>query len=121
MRLQGRVAIITGAARGIGQAYARRFASEGADIVAADRLPCEETAREVRSLGRQCLPIAVDVTEWEQVSRMAAQAVERFGRIDVLINNAAMMAELRQNTPFEAIPEEEWDRVMAVNLKGPWL
>lgn len=121
MRLNGRVAVITGGARGIGQAYALRFAEEGARIVAADRLGCDETAEHIRSRGGECLPVKADVTVWSQVKEMADQAVDRFGRIDILINNAAMMAELRQNTAFDAIKEEEWDAVMAVNVKGPWL
>jgi NAD(P)-dependent dehydrogenase (short-subunit alcohol dehydrogenase family) len=120
-RLADRVAIVTGAARGIGRAYALRLAAEGAHVVAADRLPSEETAAEIRGLGRECLALAVDVSDGGAVQRMAAETVKRFGRIDVLVNNAAMMAELRQSTPFDAIDEAEWDRVMAVNVKGPWL
>ncbi|MGE0520865.1 MAG: SDR family NAD(P)-dependent oxidoreductase [Candidatus Binatia bacterium] len=120
-RLEDRVAIITGAARGIGQAYALRFAAEGAHIVAADRLDCSDTAAQVRALERECLPVEVDISDSAGVERMAAQAVERFGRIDILVNNAAMMAELRQSTPFDTIDEREWDKVMAVNVKGPWL
>ncbi len=120
-RLEDRVAIITGAARGIGQAYAVRLASEGAHIVAADRLDGGETAAQVRELGRECLAVRVDISDGADTDRMVAQALERFGRIDILINNAAMMAELRQSTPFETIDEGEWDRVMAVNVKGPWL
>ena len=120
-RLEDRVAIITGAARGIGQAYAVRLASEGAQIVAADLRDCGETAAQVRGLGRECLAVRADVGDGADATRLAAAAVERFGRIDVLINNAAMMAELRQSTPFETIDENEWDRVMAVNVKGPWL
>jgi NAD(P)-dependent dehydrogenase (short-subunit alcohol dehydrogenase family) len=65
--------------------------------------------------------MGVDVSDGADANRLAAAAVERFGRIDILINNAAMMAELRQSTPFETIDEGEWDRVMAVNVKGPWL
>ena len=121
MRLAGRVAIVTGAARGIGQAYALRLAAEGANIVVADQLDGAETVRQVEELGRACLAVRLDVTEWDQVERMASQTVDRFGRIDVLMNNAAMMMELRQNTPFDTIDEAEWDRVMAVNVKGPWL
>lgn len=115
------MAIVTGAARGIGQAYALRLAAEGAHVVAADRLDCAETVTQVRALGRECLPVSVDISDRAGVERMAAEAVDRFGHIDVLINNAAMMAELRQSTPFDSIDEAEWDRVMAVNVKGPWL
>jgi 3-oxoacyl-[acyl-carrier protein] reductase len=120
-RLEDRVAIVTGAARGIGRAYAVRLASEGAHVVVADRLPGDDTVAEVRGLGREGLAVRLDVTDAAAVRRMVAEVVERFGRVDVLVNNAAMMAELRQSTPFDAIEEAEWDRVMAVNVKGPWL
>ncbi len=120
-RLEDRVALVTGAARGIGRAYAVRLASEGAHVVVADRLPGDETAAEVRRLGRECAAVRLDVTDGGAVARMVAETVDRFGRVDVLVNNAAMMAELRQSTPFDAIDEAEWDAVMAVNVKGPWL
>jgi 3-oxoacyl-[acyl-carrier protein] reductase len=119
-RLDGRVAIVTGAARGIGQAYALRLAQEGARVVAADLAEPSETAERLGALGVDSLAVRVDVVKAEEVERMAAAAVERFGRIDVLINNAAVMVDLSRG-PFETIDEQEWDRVMDVNVKGVWL
>jgi len=120
-RLEDRIVIVTGAARGIGQAYANKLASEGAHIVAADIGDCSETAEQIAGLDRDCLTVKVDISKADQVENMVKQTVDRFGRIDVLLNNAAMMAELSQNTPFDAITEDEWDAVMRVNVKGPWL
>jgi 3-oxoacyl-[acyl-carrier protein] reductase len=120
-RLEDRVAIVTGAARGIGQAYARRLASEGAHVVSVDLAPADETAELVASLGRECLSVGADVTRADQLEQAVAQTIDRFGRVDVLVNNAALVGELSQNTAFDAIDEAEWDRVLAVNLKGAWL
>ena len=91
-RLDGRVALVTGAGKGLGKAFCLRLAEEGADIVAvtrADTEGLEKTAKEVRSLGREVLAAKVDVSREEDTLSMAAQALERFGRIDVLVNNAA--------------------------------
>ncbi|MEY2425752.1 MAG: hypothetical protein QOI61_1324 [Actinomycetota bacterium] len=120
-RLEGRTAIITGAARGIGQAYAQRLAQEGAHIVAADVRDCSDTTRLIADAGGGCTPLEVDVTSARQVDAMARDVVAQHGSIDILINNAALMADLVQNTPFEDIDEAEWDRVMNVNAKGAWL
>ena len=120
-RLKDRVALITGAARNIGQAYALRLAAEGADIVVVDKLDGSATVGKVEALGRSALAIQMDVSDEDQVADMVTQATERFGRIDILINNAAMLQELRQTTPFETIDVDEWDRVMAVNVRGPFL
>jgi len=118
MRLQDRVAIVTGAARGFGQELAAAFAREGAAVVVADVLPCADTVARIAAAGGVALEVAADVADAASVRAMAARAVERFGRIDVLVNNAAVMPPL---TPFEQIDEAVWDRVMAVNLKGAWL
>lgn len=120
-RLKDRVAVITGGARNIGQAYALRLAAEGADIVVADRLDGSTTVGKVEELGRSALAVQMDVSDEDQVADMVARATERFGRIDILINNAAMLEELQQTTPFETIDVEQWDRVMAVNVRGPFL
>jgi 3-oxoacyl-[acyl-carrier protein] reductase len=120
MRLKDRVAIVTGAARGIGQAYGLALAREGAKVVAADILSCAETIAKVQDAGGEALGMTVDVADVQSTQAMAAQTVQRFGRIDILVNNAAVYGELRL-TPFEQIPEAEWDRVMAVNVKGVWL
>lgn len=118
MKLKDRVAIVTGAARGIGQAYCLALAREGAKVVAADILSCEETVSKVKEVGGEALGIGTDVASEPSTQAMAAQTVQRFGRIDTLVNNAAFFGKL---TPFDQIPEAEWDRVMAVNVKGLWL
>jgi NAD(P)-dependent dehydrogenase (short-subunit alcohol dehydrogenase family) len=120
MRLKDRVAIVTGAARGIGQAYSLALAREGAKVVAADVLSCAETVAKVQDAGGEALRMTVDVAEARSTEAMAAQTVQRFGGIDILVNNAAVYGGLKL-TPFEQIPEAEWDRVMAVNVKGIWL
>src|SRR5262247_246607 len=120
MRLKDRVAIVTGAARGIGQAYCLALAREGAHIVAADILSCAETVAQVQQAGGEVLGVTADVANAQSTQAMAVQALQRFGRIDILVNNAAVYGGL-QLTPFEQIPEAEWDRVMAVNVKGMWL
>jgi NAD(P)-dependent dehydrogenase (short-subunit alcohol dehydrogenase family) len=120
MRLKDRVAIVTGAARGIGQAYGLALAREGANVVAADILSCAETVAKVQDAGGEALGVTVDVANAQSTEAMAAQTVQRFGRIDILVNNAAVYGGLKL-TPFEQIPEAEWDRVMAVNVKGIWL
>jgi NAD(P)-dependent dehydrogenase (short-subunit alcohol dehydrogenase family) len=120
LRLKDRVAVVTGAARGIGQAYCLALAREGAGIVAADILSCAQTVAKVQETGGDALGITVDVADAQSTQAMAAQALQRFGRIDILVNNAAVYGGL-QLTPFEQIPEAEWDHVMAVNVKGLWL
>src|SRR5262252_8971234 len=120
MRLKDRVAIVTGAARGLGQAYALALAREGATVVAADILSCTDTIAKVQEAGGDAVGIAVDVADAQSTHAMAVQTVQRCGQIDILVNNAAVYGGLRR-TPFEQIPEAEWDRVMAVNVKGIWL
>lgn len=119
MKLKDRVGIITGGAAGLGLAYARRFLEEGARVVIADIV---DPAPALRELGRagEVHAVRADVASAAAVEAMAAEAVRRFGRIDVLVNNAALFAGLAP-TPFEQIEESEWDRLMAVNVKGVWL
>jgi 3-oxoacyl-[acyl-carrier protein] reductase len=120
MRLKDRVAIITGAARGIGQTYCLALAREGARVVATVILSCAETVAMVQQAGGEALEVMADVANTENTQAMAVQTLRRFGRIDILVNNAAVYGGL-QLTPFEQIPEAEWDRVMTVNVKGIWL
>jgi 3-oxoacyl-[acyl-carrier protein] reductase len=118
--LKDKVVIISGAARGIGQEYGLRFAQEGSKVVVADVLDVTETVNKLEAAGAQVLGLKVDVTNTAALAGMVEKTVERFGRIDVLVNNAAIYGGLRM-TPFEMLSEEEWDRVMTVNVKGIWL
>ena len=120
MRLIDKVVIVTGAARGLGQVYAIRLAREGAKVVATDIQDSSATAGEIKKMGGQAITVRTDVTNEESTREMAQKTIEAFGRIDVLINNAAIFAEILKR-PFWEIPAEEWEAVMAVNLKGPFL
>ena len=120
MKLKDRVAIVTGGARGIGQAYCIRFAEEGAKIVVADVLDGSETVAKVKEAGGEAMAVEVDVRSAQSTQQMAAKAVEAFGKIDILVNNAALYGGLKMQ-PFHEIAEEEWDRLMAINVKGVWM
>jgi NAD(P)-dependent dehydrogenase (short-subunit alcohol dehydrogenase family) len=118
MRLSGKVAIVTGSARGIGQQLITRLAREGAKVVAADVLDCGETAARVKAVGGQITTICTDVSKSDSVRNMAEKAMDAYGRIDILVNNAALLVKMK---PFDQIPEEEWDRLFSINMKGVWL
>jgi len=120
MRLQGKVAIVTGGARHIGAAYCRKLASEGAAVVVADILNGESVVRDIEELDGRAIAVQVDVSNEADTVRMAAEAVKAFGQIDVLVNNAAIFIAIERH-PFYEISAEEWDRVSAVNIKGPFL
>ena len=113
MQLAGKVAVITGAARGLGRAYAEALAAEGAAIVAADLNDCSDTVAAVESAGGRAVSTTVDVSDANSCEAMAALAMDGFGRIDVLINNAALYAGLK-GARFEHLDEAQWDRVMQV-------
>jgi NAD(P)-dependent dehydrogenase (short-subunit alcohol dehydrogenase family) len=117
-RLDGKVAIITGGAAGLGFAYARRFVAEGARVVIAD---VADTDAAIKRLDTPAVTygLRADVARFDDCRRIVDEARERFGRVDVLVNNAAVFATLTP-TPMESIAEAEWDRVMAVNVKGIW-
>lgn len=117
--LEGEVALITGAASGIGREIALRFAAEGARVVATDidAPGGAATAAEVCRKGGQCSFLELDVTLRDDWDRVVETTVERLGRLDVLVNNAGIGGEGR----IEELPEETWDRVLAVNLKGVFL
>lgn len=117
MRLMGKVAIITGGARGIGKACALRLAEEGASIVVADVLDGTVAREEIVKKGGQAMAVYTDVSDEASTKEMARTAIEHFGRIDILINNAGVFATLGKK-PFYEISTEEWDRVLGVNLKG---
>jgi len=120
VRLAGKVAIVTGGARHIGAAYCRKLAEEGAAVVVADILDGEAIAEDIRSKGGRALALKVDVSNEDETNRMAADTVKAFGRIDILVNNAAIFINIQRH-PFYEISAEEWDRVSAVNIKGPFL
>jgi NAD(P)-dependent dehydrogenase (short-subunit alcohol dehydrogenase family) len=120
VRLAGRVAIVTGGARHIGAVYARKLAEEGAAVIVADILDGEPVADEIRAAGGKALALKVDVSNEEDTERMATDSVKTFGRIDILVNNAAIFINIQRH-PFYEITADEWDRVSAVNIKGPFL
>ena len=116
MRLEGRVALVTGGAQGIGRAIAQGLAREGARIVIADLARAEEAA----ATFPDGVGLEVDVSSEADVARMAEQALDRCGRVDVLVNNAGLYASLPMR-PFTEIPVEEWRRVMDVNVLSMFL
>jgi 3-oxoacyl-[acyl-carrier protein] reductase len=119
VHLDGRVAIVTGGGRGIGARYCHGLAAEGARVVVADILESEARAVADEVGGTAC---RVDVSDAASVDAMVAAALAAYGRIDVLVNNAAIFTELVQpRKAFDEIPIDEWDRVMAVNVRGAWL
>src|SRR5271169_3736803 len=121
-RLDGRVAIVTGGAKGIGRHYSLALAAEGARLMIADIADGAEVADTIaRAHGDNSVASAVtDVSDESAVKALVAKTMERFGRIDILVNNAALFAPLQEEkcTDIEAAT---WDRVMAVNLRGPFL
>lgn len=117
-----RVVVITGAAQGLGRAYALRFAREGHLVVALDiqAEALERVASEVEAAGGECLPLVADIGDVASVDRVAATIDERYGRCDVLVNNAAIFSTIKMR-PFEQIPVDEWMRVLHVNITGTFL
>jgi len=122
-RLAGRVAIVTGGGKGIGAHYVRGLAAAGARVAAVDvdEEAAVATAERLRAEGAEVVGLPVDVADAASVDRMVGQVVERFGRIDVLVNNAALAAALMPRRSFLELDPEVWDRVMAVNVKGMFL
>jgi NAD(P)-dependent dehydrogenase (short-subunit alcohol dehydrogenase family) len=120
MKLAGKVALITGAGRGIGKAVALAYAREGAKLALCARTAAEvdKTAGEVRAAGGDCLALSCDVAQEEPVHDFVAEAHKRYGRIDVLINNAGVMT---RPTPLIEYDVKKWDYTIAVNLRGPFL
>jgi NAD(P)-dependent dehydrogenase (short-subunit alcohol dehydrogenase family) len=118
--LEGKVAMITGASQGLGRALALAFAREGAQVVINAR--SEESicpvAEEAGSLGAEVLALAADVSRSADVERLVGAAMERFGHVDVLVNNAGVLGP---RVPIEEYPEDEWRRVIDANLTGPFL
>ncbi len=112
-----RVALVTGAAGGLGQAFALRLAASGHRLVLTDRLSCDELAAQIRSQGGKAIALACDLADPLDVQRFAAEALAAFGRIDVLVNNAAFMPML----PLAEITPTLWRQIMTVNVDAPFL
>jgi len=119
MKLKDKVAIITGAAGGIGAAFALGYAKEGAKIVIGDLRDGKETVHAVEKVGGEAIFVKTDVIKQEECDAMAKAAVDRFGAIDILVNNAAIFGDIILR-PFTDIPTEEYNRVMQVNAIGPF-
>jgi 3-oxoacyl-[acyl-carrier protein] reductase len=116
MRLKEKVAIVTGGAQGIGRAISIRYAQEGAKVVIADvdSGAAKSTASEIETLGSEALVLAVDISDSSQVDRMVQETVNRFKKVDILVNNAAYT----KNIPFLEFTETEWDKIIRVSLGG---
>jgi NAD(P)-dependent dehydrogenase (short-subunit alcohol dehydrogenase family) len=121
-RLAGRTAIVTGGAKGIGRHYSQALAAEGARVMIADIADGAGVAAEIAAKhgANSVISAVADVSDEQAVTALVAQAIERFGKIDVLVNNAALYAPL-QETKCTEIEADLWDQVMAVNLRGPFL
>ena len=117
--IRSKVVIITGAARGIGQQFARSLAAAGASVVAADINDCSTTLDFITAEGASGIDVRLDVREADSALDMVAAASRGFGRVDALINNAALYGALRGDR-FDAITEADWDAAMAVKVKGIW-
>ncbi|PIR01857.1 MAG: hypothetical protein CO031_01235 [Candidatus Nealsonbacteria bacterium CG_4_9_14_0_2_um_filter_37_38] len=117
--LRGKVAIITGARRGMGKSHALKLAKAGAKIVVSDISleECQKVVKEIEKGGGKALAVKCDVTKREQVDEMVKKTIKKFGRIDILVNNAGIC----QFKPFLELTEEDWDKTLDINLKGYFL
>ena len=122
MRLENKVAIITGGGRGIGRAFAKRFAQEGAKVIVADIIieNAQKVAKEIETDGRQALALYTDITNEASTIEMVKRTVEQFGGLDILMNNAAAYYGLRR-VPWDSWTLEEWHKQFGVNVIGMWL
>lgn len=121
-KLDEKVVIVTGGGVGIGEGYSLGLAREGARVVVADIefKAAREIAQEIKSSGGEALAVDADVSDEKSMVNMAKKAHDEFGRIDVLVNNAALLTAIKPK-PWDRLTVGEWDRLMAVNLRGPWL
>ena len=118
-QLQDKVAIVTGAARGLGRAYAQALAREGAAVLACDINDCDDTVATILAAGGQACGAHTDIASMASCAAMAEHAVSAFGKIDILVNNAALYGGLK-GARFELLDEAQWDAVMTINVKGLW-
>lgn len=123
MLLNDKVAIITGGAKGIGKGIALKFAEEGCNVVICDidEENAKKTAAEIAALGRNALALKTDITKSADARNLADETVNEFGRIDILVNNAGGVPDTQGRGNSETITEEEWDRIIDLNLKGTFL
>lgn len=124
MRLKDKVAIVTGSARGMGRVFALRLAKEGARLTICDVLDCSPVAKEIEAIGGEVLALKTDVTSEKDTAEMAQKTADRFGRIDILVNNAAIIGAIEVKDfvkPVEKLMAADWDRILAVNIKGVFL
>ena len=119
MQLENKVSIVTGAARGLGRAYAEALAGAGSAVLACDVNDCDETVEAIVRAGGQAVSATVDITDMASCTAMADMAQQSFGQIDVMVNNAALYGGLK-GARFELLEEAQWDAVMNVNVKGVW-
>jgi NAD(P)-dependent dehydrogenase (short-subunit alcohol dehydrogenase family) len=117
MSTHDKIAIVTGATGGLGQAFAQRLARDGAHVVLVDIRPCEDTAKLVQDAGREVMAVVCDITSEESVGYLATEVEMRFGRCDILVNNAGIYPI----QPFEQVTFADWRRVMALNLDAVFL
>ena len=116
-KLDGKVAIVTGAGRGIGVEYAKVLAEEGAMVTVSDIVDPTTTVNIIKQAGGEAMGIECDVTKPDQIDSMVSKTVEAYGKLDIMVTNAALFADLQQKS-FLEIDEAEWDRVMQVNTRG---
>ncbi len=119
MRLEEKIAVITGAGSGIGKSFALKFAEEGADIVAVDIdfEKAEEICQTIQRFGRKAIAVKTDISDHTSVQDMKKESIKAFGKVDILVNSAGIL----RSTEFDKITVQEWDMVMAVNMKGTFL
>lgn len=114
MRLEGKVAIVTGAGRGLGRGIVRKLAQEGAKVVIADVTPADDAVKELLDAGHEACDFSVDVSDQEQMAALVAFAIKKYGTLDIMVNNAG----INRDGMLHKMPRENWDKVIAIDLTG---